>query len=134
MLVEIRTGPFALGQFSHLIKAREEFDFLFVANSNRPYVNSLQGILDCVEAVEKASRLKVTGIINNTHLGDEIVEPDSVVEGERLAREAAQHLSIPFHFSAVSMDAWNDWERKGIQPNLKKIEIFERKLLTPWNL
>lgn len=87
-----------------------------------------------MEAVEKASRLKVTGIINNTHLGDEIVEPDSVVEGERLAREAAQHLSIPFHFSAVSMDAWNDWERKGIQPNLKKIEIFERKLLTPWNL
>lgn len=128
-----KDGAIALGQFAHLIKARE-YDFLFVANSNRPYVSNVRGILDCIEAVEKASRLKVTGLINNTHLGDEMVDPDNVVEGEKNAREAAEQLNIPFLFTTISEDTWNEWRKKEIQPNLQLIEIFERKLLTPWNL
>jgi hypothetical protein len=70
-----KDGATALGQYYH-----EWNDFspelLFVLNKNRPYVSSLEGALYTVEQIEKASRLNVTGIINNSNIGIETTMQD----------------------------------------------------------
>lgn len=129
-----KDGALSLGQFSHQVKKRP-YDFIFVVNINRPQVNSVESIVKCIGEIEGASRLRVTGIINNTHLGEGLIQPEDVLKGEMMAEHAAKELSIPFHFSSVAKETWVRWENEGIVPTAaNKFEVFERKLLTPWNM
>ncbi|ADH99665.1 hypothetical protein [Salisediminibacterium selenitireducens] len=62
-----KEGALAVGQFSNLI-ANREYELWFVANLNRPEVSSAEKILSSIQEIETTMRLKVSGIIHNTHL------------------------------------------------------------------
>ncbi|MBU9723988.1 MULTISPECIES: ATP-binding protein [Bacillaceae] len=127
-----KDGALSLGQFSHLIKNRP-YEFWFVLNANRPYVSTKLGIINTINEIENASRLKVTGIINNTHLGEDDYGPEEVVKGESLALQASMDLGIPFLFSLISNEVRKRWGRNEYTTSFKDVEYFDRKLLAPWS-
>ena len=88
-----KDGATALGQFYNDWKDLHP-EVLFILNANRPYVSTLDGALDTLLNIEKASRLKITGIINNSNVGNETTMED-VEKGIVLSSALAETLGIP---------------------------------------
>ncbi len=95
-----KDGATALGQYYHEWKDLHP-ELIFVLNANRPYVSTLEGALDTIQLIEKAARLKVTGIINNTNIGSETTMND-IDCGFQLAGQAAEKLQIPLMYTTIS--------------------------------
>lgn len=75
-------------------------DVLFVVNGRRPFAETLQEVVTMLREVEAASRLRVTGLIANTHLMDETT-PEVIGEGLDLGRRLAGLTGIPLLFCTV---------------------------------
>jgi hypothetical protein len=74
-----------------------EYDMLCVVNTNRPETMELEGIIQHIQSIEMTTGLKVTGLINNTHLlRDTTVE--TVLESQDIIKVAAQKLGIPIKY------------------------------------
>ncbi len=71
-----------------------------VINAKRPFTNTVDGCIKMQEDIEKASRLRVTGLVANTHLIDQTT-PEVVLEGWRLANEASKQTGIPVRCIAL---------------------------------
>lgn len=95
-----KDGAKALGQYYHEWKNLNP-DLLFVLNGNRPYVSTVEGALTTVAEIEKAARLKITGIINNSNIGKETTMND-IKSGYELSRAVADKLQIPFLYTSIS--------------------------------
>lgn len=88
-----KDGATALGQFFNDWGEMEP-EVLFILNANRPYVSTVEGAADTLLNIEKASRLIVTAIINNSNVGSETSIVD-VQKGLELSRELSGKLDIP---------------------------------------
>jgi hypothetical protein len=97
-----KDGAMALGQYYHEWKHLEP-ELLFVLNANRPYVSSLEGARYTIEQIEKAARLKVTGIINNSNIGSETSMAD-IKSGYEISLKLSNMLSIPLLYTTISVD------------------------------
>jgi hypothetical protein len=75
-------------------------DVLFVVNGNRPFAESPEAVLQMLHDIERVSRLRVTGLVANTHLMEETT-PDIVAAGLELADQVAARSGIPVRFAAV---------------------------------
>ncbi|OPL07439.1 MAG: ATP-binding protein [delta proteobacterium ML8_F1] len=75
----------------------KEYDMLCVVNTNRAETQTVEGIMYHVRAIEAVSQLKVTGLINNTHLLRETTL-ETVLEAQEIIKEASQKLSIPIKY------------------------------------
>ena len=60
-------GATALGRFSRKINAID-YDMLYVINKNRPITADAASAEEILGEIERKSRIKATGIVNNTHL------------------------------------------------------------------
>lgn len=122
-----KDGATALGQYYHEWK---EFrpELLFVLNKNRPYVSSLEGALYTVEQIEKASRLNVTGIINNSNIGIETTMQD-IQAGFELCSNLAGKLEIPFLYTTISNQLKKEAEEFA---NNHEVVFIERFMKLPW--
>lgn len=122
-----KDGATALGQYYHEWK---EFNpqLLFVLNKNRPYVSTLEGALYTVRHIEKASRLQVSGIINNSNIGLETSMQD-IKEGFTLSSELAEKLDIPFLYTTISKHL--KYEAQEFANN-HEIVFIERFMKLPW--
>jgi hypothetical protein len=97
-----KDGAMALGQYYHEWKHLDP-ELLFVLNANRPYVSTLEGARYTIEQIEKASRLKVTGIINNSNIGSETSMAD-ILTGYEISSKLSEILSIPLLYTTISVD------------------------------
>lgn len=59
-------GAYALGQFNRFF---DKYEMYFVVNTKRPMTSSEGELEEMTHMIENASRLKITGIVNNTNLG-----------------------------------------------------------------
>ncbi|RDU35256.1 hypothetical protein DRW41_19270 [Neobacillus piezotolerans] len=121
-----KDGATVLGQYYHEWKDIGA-KLMFVLNANRPYVSTLDGIIESIKGIEKAARLPVTGIINNTNLGSETT-PETILNGEFLARMAADQLGIPVVATAVS----RNMDGIGVFGGREDIFIIDRFMKLPW--
>jgi len=87
------TGARVLGALADVLRPAET-DVLFVLNFRRPFISTPDEAVRMVRAVETASRLRIGGIVSNTHLMGETT-PEIVLEGLALARETARCLDVP---------------------------------------
>lgn len=127
-----KDGALSIGQFSQNILMKD-YEMIFVGNINRPYVSTVEGMIHTIKSIEAASRLKISGIVNNTHLIDEYIPPEEVMNGEAICKDCAHQLQLPFLFSFVSEEVWNTWLSKEMSFSLQQVVRFDRKLLTPWS-
>lgn len=95
-----KDGATALGQYFNDLKDLD-YEMHFVVNINRPYVSTVSGIAETIKQIENVSRLKVSGLINNTNYGLETTS-DNIEEGCRITKEASERLNIPFLYTTIS--------------------------------
>jgi hypothetical protein len=75
-------------------------DVIFVVNGNRPFAESPDAVIGMLREIERASKLKVTGLAANTHLINETTD-GTVVEGLALAGAVSRATGLPVRFWAM---------------------------------
>lgn len=93
-----KVGATVIASFGRFIKD-DEYDMLFVLNANREKTQTAEEVVQYIREIEEASRLKVTGIINNTHML-KATEVEDVLKGQEVAREVSKVLDIPIVFTS----------------------------------
>jgi hypothetical protein len=124
-----KDGATALGQFYNDWKDMK-LEVLFILNANRPYVSSLEGAVETLQKIEAASRLKITGIINNSNVGSETTIQD-VEKGLALSKELADQLGIPLLTTMVPEHL--SAEIAGIKTE-SPVKVVTRYLKLPWEM
>ena len=92
-------GARVLGRFSGKLRPGD-YDMFLVLNARRPETRGAGQVLRLMERLEAVSRLKVTGIINNTHMLKS-TGPEDLLEGDRLAREVASETGLTIRYTTV---------------------------------
>ncbi|TZE81320.1 hypothetical protein [Calorimonas adulescens] len=89
-------GATALGMFNKYFQ-EEPYEMIFVVNVNRPFTSTKEGIIKRIRAIEKASRIKVTHLVNNTHLMDDTTI-DDILNGYKVTEEVSRETGLPIKF------------------------------------
>ncbi|CAM3644219.1 ATP-binding protein [Mesobacillus zeae] len=123
-----KEGAAVLGQFFHEWKDGS-LEVLFVLNASRPYVSTLDGALYTVRQIEKASRLTVTGIINNTNLGASTTIKD-IQKGQDLSIMLSHKLGKPVKYTFLESSLRIEGSNLEMMSN--KMMTMDRYLKLPW--
>jgi len=107
---------------------RERAELLLVLNARRPFTDTVDGAVRIVREIESASRLRVTGLVSNTHLMENTT-PELVHEGLDLAAQVGASLEIPLRFVAL-MDEVAD--AMATEPLPAPVLRMQRRMLPPW--
>ncbi|WP_250672864.1 ATP-binding protein [Paraclostridium ghonii] len=89
-------GARVLGRFSHLIE-QDDYEMFCVVNANREQTQNANDVIKHIKSIEKTSNLKVTGLINNTHLVRETTIED-ILKGQKIAKEVSELTNIPIRY------------------------------------
>lgn len=116
-------GARVLGRFYTRIP-QDGYEMWMVVNANRPETQTAEQVINYMYMIEQSSRLKVSGIINNTHLVRETGAGD-ILRGDELCSEVSQQTGIPLIYTCINkyLDGMPDVKTAGETFNLK---IFMR--------
>lgn len=113
----------------------ERAEMLLVLNARRPFTDTVDGALRMVRDIEASSKVRVSGLVSNTHLM-EGTTPAILREGVALAVEVGTALGIPLRFVAAMANvakAVEDEVARGVAPALPApVLSMERRMLPPW--
>ncbi|MDP4133522.1 MAG: hypothetical protein Q8882_05875 [Bacillota bacterium] len=112
-------GATVLGRYRQLFKDSETEVFM-VVNVFRPETSDVEGIALMKDAIENASRLKISGLINNSNLL-ELTTREHIERGEELVKKACGELSLPFIFTS----AMREYAKEGEFPLNKYIKMAQ---------
>ncbi|MGI6085736.1 MAG: hypothetical protein ACOYIF_09875 [Acetivibrionales bacterium] len=119
-------GAKVLGRFYHEIY-QNDYDMFFVLNRSRPMTTNLDETLAYIREIEAASRLKISGIINNTHyLGE--TTADDILYGLELSREITTQTGIPLRATGVMEGMETELDGKIDHP----VIVLHKNLLLPF--
>lgn len=100
-------GAYALGRFTPYILEEKNFDMFFVVNFYRPLTRNAEEAFEVFNEIQAAAKMKFTGIINNSNLGEETTAED--VEATFAKAEALSEMtSLPVVMTAVSEKIFKD--------------------------
>lgn len=95
-----------------------ETDIIFILNANREENSTLEYALGHFNDIEATLGLKITEIVNNTHLMNDTTIED-INKGESIAFELSKEKNIPVKFTCANMDFFDN------NPNIKtKYDLF----------
>jgi RecA/RadA recombinase len=92
-------GAAATAQYAALLKPQQP-EVLFVVNANRPFVNNVEKLSEIAYKIEQTLGMKITGLVNNTHLGLDTAWRD-IEKGYEMTNSCAIQWGVPFRFSCV---------------------------------
>lgn len=104
-------GALALGRLSDAIKAENNYEMLLVINKFRPLTPDVASTLEVMAEIETACRIKFTGIVNNSNLG-ELTEPQDVLGSMQYAEDVSAVTGLPIKFTAVNETLYNSLKGK----------------------
>lgn len=116
-------GAVALGQYNRFFR-EEPYDMYFVINTNRPFTSTPEGIVEYVDSIQRASRLKATYLVNSTNMSYETTV-DDIMRGQEIIRKASKMLNIPVKYTCVREDLV-DKLPDGVDGEIFKLKIFMR--------
>lgn len=93
-------GAIALGRYKQYFNA-ETPEVLFVINPFRPLTAYAEQIREMIVAIEGASRLKVTGLVNSANLAG-LTTANEVIKGKTVADEVTSLTGLPCLYTAVT--------------------------------
>ncbi len=97
-------------------------NLLMVVNTLRPFTSDVQGIAQMASELQEASRMKISGYINNTNLLEETTFED-VKEGEKIIAEAARLTGIPLLATTIMEGVATEEELNSLEsPEVIKLE------------
>ncbi len=116
-------GAYALGRYSPGIVEENNYDMLFVVNKYRPLTPDAQSTVEIMHEIEAAGKIKFTGIINNSNIGNETTAED-VLNSIAYADEISQIAGIPVVMT-TAMKEISD-ELIGKIPNLFALKLQKK--------
>ena len=101
-------GALILRQFRDYIE--EDVDVLMVVNVFREQTQTVDAIIRQINAIEGSSGMKITGLVNNSHLL-KYTTVDDIIHGNDIVCQVSEKLKLPILYSVVRTDL--------IRPELK---------------
>jgi len=89
-------GSRALASQSQDIRP-DDYDMFFVINAYRPETQNAADVISHLQAIEKTTGIKVTGLINNTHMMRQTTLED-VLFGQKISEEVSKELNLPIKY------------------------------------
>lgn len=123
-----KDGAMALGQYYSILRD-QDYELLFVVNASRPYVSSTEGVMNTIKQIEEVSRLKVTGLINNTNLGCQETTVENIMLGVTISEEVSERLAIPYLYTTLSDMVGEQIEAFA---HINKVNYIKRFMTLPW--
>ena len=123
-------GATALGQYYHrfcMIPA-EELEILFIVNTRRPLTQTSEEISEMLDKIQRTSRLKVTGLVNNTNLAAES-DLGLLDEGQEILKDVSESWKIPIRYYGVQKKLYGEAagsETRRYQGNPILLELYTR--------
>lgn len=117
------SGSTALGSFSGRI-GKIDYDMLYVINRYRPLASEPESASMILREIERASRLRATGVVNNSHL-KEFTTQETILESLGFARETAATLGLSLMFTTAPKEI-------ATQLNIERLYPIEIYVKTPW--
>ncbi|MBO4338564.1 MAG: hypothetical protein K5755_00610 [Clostridiales bacterium] len=99
-------GALALGRISPKIVEENDYEMLMVINKFRPLTPDAESTFEVMREIEAAGKIRFTGIINNSNLGDETTAQD-VLESVRYAKEFSSLSRLPIVLTTVRKELYN---------------------------
>lgn len=113
-------GAKALSRYNNIIR-NKDYDMFLVVNANRQDTQNLEKVISYYEKIEATSRLKITGLINNTHtLKSTSIE--DVMRGAELVKKVSEKLKIPVKYHTAIKKIADEINKN------KSIEVFPIEL------
>lgn len=101
-------GATVLGQYAPLLKDHP-YNMWITVNANRPQTATVEDARGYLEAIEQATRLKINGILNTTHMLLETTKED-ILKGDRLVRELAEATSLEVVYTVARREVCRELE------------------------
>lgn len=94
-------GSTALGRYHQDFVDLEDgqLEVLNVVNVRRPLAGTVEKIIHLQQEMERHSRLKITGMINNTNLAT-ATGPDDLRDGYEIIREVSERTGVPVKYTS----------------------------------
>ena len=94
-------GATALGRYHQdfMELAEDELEVLNVVNIRRPLAGTVEKIIRLQEEMQIHSRLKITGMINNTNLA-QCTTPAELRDGYEMIREVSEKTGVPVLYTS----------------------------------
>ena len=94
-------GALALGRYTPMILAENNYEMLFVINRARPLTRDVDSTLEVMAEIEAACGLPFTAIVNNTNLGKATTAQD-VLDSISYAEGVSQKAGLPVKMTTVN--------------------------------
>lgn len=117
-------GALVLGYLSKYITGRYNYNLYLILNPYRPFASDLQNVMELKARLERASRIKFTGIISNPNLVEE-TDINIIEDGHRRVVGFAESLNIPVKFLTVEEKFYQQLLPE-YGNELKKIKLYLR--------
>lgn len=118
-------GALALGRISPAILAEGDYDMLMVINCYRPLTPDAESVLEVMAEIEAAGKIKFTGLINNSNLGEETTAQD-VLDSLPFAAEVSRLSGLPIVLTTVKSNLLD--RLQGKVDNLYPLQL-QKKLI-----
>lgn len=118
-------GARVLARYAEQIK-NVEHDMFYVINGNRPETRTPEDTVKYLRLIEKTSGLKITGLINNTHLLKDTTVED-VEFGHELTKKVSWETDIPIRYEAAINQVALKITNKEILERLFPINLYMRE-------
>lgn len=93
-------GALALGRIAPKIIEENNYEMLLTVNCFRPLTRDTQSVLEVISEIETAAKIRFTGIINNSNLGEETTA-ENVLSSASYAEDISRATGLPIVFTAV---------------------------------
>lgn len=93
-------GAAALGRYSAAIRKAGGYDLLYAVNFYRYLTRTAEECAEILSDIERAARLRATGVVNCSHLMDSTT-PQTVADTDTRARTVAAACGLPLRFTSV---------------------------------
>lgn len=125
-------GSTALGRFEHYFESID-YQMIAVVNYFRNLTQTATETREVLHEIEGASKLKISAIINNSHLHKQTTIAD-IIKGERYAQEVAAQENLPLLCTTISDDLLSRASDEELAP-LHERALYPIKIhvMTPWD-
>jgi len=117
-------GALALGRLSPAIIEENDYECLLVINKFRPLTPDAESTVEVMKEIETAGKIKFTGLINNSNLGEETTL-DDVLGSVGYSEEVSRLTGLPVKCTSVKESLYS--ELKGKIDNLLPLRL-QRKI------
>lgn len=90
-------GAVVLARYAHHLDNRP-YNMWLAVNANRPMTATPMDVMEYIDQIEYASKLKINGLLNTTHMLDETTGED-LERGDALVRQVAAERGLPVEYT-----------------------------------